>query len=65
MSATWNPVSSARLVADVIDNGRVSAQQLLVVGLCLLFNALDGLTSRQWLWSTGRYRLHWRCHRPK
>jgi benzoate transport len=42
MSATSNPVSSTQLVADVIDNGQISAQQLLVVGLCLLFNALDG-----------------------
>jgi len=29
-------------VADVIDNGRVSGQQLLVVGLCMFFNMLDG-----------------------
>ncbi len=42
MSATSNPVRSTQLVADVIDNGQVSAQQLLVVGLCLFFNALDG-----------------------
>ena len=33
---------SAALVAEVIDNGKVSAQQVLVVGLCLLFNMLDG-----------------------
>ncbi len=42
MSATSNPVRSTQLVADVIDNGQVGAQQLLVVGLCLFFNALDG-----------------------
>ncbi len=42
MSATLNPVRSTQLVADVIDNGQVSTQQLLVVGLCLFFNALDG-----------------------
>jgi benzoate transport len=42
MSATSNPVRGTQLVADVIDNGQVSAQQLLVVGLCLFFNALDG-----------------------
>ena len=42
MSATSNPVRSTQLVADVIDNGQVSTQQLLVVGLCLFFNALDG-----------------------
>jgi len=34
--------SSASLVADVIDNGKVSAQQMLVIGLCLFFNMLDG-----------------------
>ncbi len=42
VAATSNPAGGARLVADVIDNGQVSTQQLLVVGLCLLFNALDG-----------------------
>lgn len=31
-----------KLLADVIDNGPVSAQQLLVVGLCTFFNMLDG-----------------------
>jgi AAHS family 4-hydroxybenzoate transporter-like MFS transporter len=34
--------SSAQLVSDVIDNGRVSGQQLLVIGLCFLFNMVDG-----------------------
>ena len=34
--------SSENLVADVIDNGQVSRQQLLVVGLCLILNMLDG-----------------------
>ncbi len=34
--------TSHDLVADVIDNGRVSGQQLLVVGLCMFFNMLDG-----------------------
>ena len=34
--------SNDSLVAEVIDNGEVSAQQLLVVGLCLVFNMLDG-----------------------
>ncbi len=34
--------NSAQLVAEVIDNGRVSASQLLVIGLCLFFNMLDG-----------------------
>ena len=34
--------SSDNLVANIIDNGRVSGQQVLVVGLCMLFNMLDG-----------------------
>lgn len=34
--------SSASLVAEVIDNGKVSAQQMLVIGLCMFFNMLDG-----------------------
>ena len=42
MSEAANPASSANIVADAIDNGEVSAQQLLVVGLCLFFNMLDG-----------------------
>ena len=41
MSDTANP-TTADVVADVIDNGEVSGQQLLVVGLCLFFNMLDG-----------------------
>lgn len=41
-SSPATPSSSAGLVAEVIDNGQVSAQQLLVVGLCLFFNMLDG-----------------------
>ncbi|NIV19056.1 MAG: 4-hydroxybenzoate transporter, partial [Woeseiaceae bacterium] len=42
MSEAANPASSESIVADVIDRGKVSAQQLLVVGLCLFFNMLDG-----------------------
>ena len=42
MATNSSSLSSAALVADVIDNGRVSAQQILVVGLCLFFNMLDG-----------------------
>jgi benzoate transport len=42
MSATAGASSSQSLVAEVIDNGKVSAQQLLVVGLCMFFNMLDG-----------------------
>lgn len=36
------PKSSKEIVADVIDNGKVSVQQYLVVVLCLVFNMLDG-----------------------
>jgi AAHS family 4-hydroxybenzoate transporter-like MFS transporter len=42
MSSTASPVSSADLVAEVIDHGPISGQQLLVIGLCLFFNMLDG-----------------------
>lgn len=42
MSANAEAISSDQLVHDVIDNGQVSGQQLLVVGLCLFFNLLDG-----------------------
>jgi len=34
--------SSANIVHDIIDNGQVSFQQFLVVGLCMFFNMLDG-----------------------
>ena len=36
------PALAANVVADVIDNGQVSRQQVLVVGLCMFFNMLDG-----------------------
>jgi AAHS family 4-hydroxybenzoate transporter-like MFS transporter len=42
MSSNAAPLSSESLVAEVIDNGQVSGQQILVVGLCLLLNMLDG-----------------------
>lgn len=42
MAASAEPASPAEVAADVIDTGSVSAQQLLVVGLCLFFNMLDG-----------------------
>ena len=42
MTEAANPASSASIVADVIDNGEISGQQILVVGLCLFFNMLDG-----------------------
>lgn len=42
MPEAANAASSDNIVADVIDNGEVSTQQLLVVGLCLFFNMLDG-----------------------
>jgi len=34
--------TSQQLVHDIIDNGQVSGQQLLVIGLCFLLNMLDG-----------------------
>ena len=34
--------SSSKIVAEVIDNGQVSGQQILVVGLCMFLNMLDG-----------------------
>jgi len=42
MSDTSSPASSADIVAEVIDNGEVSGQQILVIGLCMFFNMLDG-----------------------
>lgn len=42
MSDIASPASSEQIVADVIDQGKISAQQMLVVGLCLFFNMLDG-----------------------
>lgn len=42
MSSNASTLSSAGLVAEVIDNGKFSTQQFLVVGLCLFFNMLDG-----------------------
>jgi len=40
--STRGTPDSAALVAEVIDNGNISMQQVLVVGLCMLFNMLDG-----------------------
>ncbi len=34
--------NSGAIVARVIDDGSVSMQQLLVIGLCLIFNMIDG-----------------------
>ncbi|MDH3989814.1 MAG: MFS transporter, partial [Gammaproteobacteria bacterium] len=34
--------SSSNIVAEVIDNGQISGQQILVIGLCMFFNMLDG-----------------------
>ena len=42
MSDSTAPALSGDIVAEVIDNGQVSRQQLLVVGLCMFFNMLDG-----------------------
>jgi len=36
------PEPTRDIVAEVIDDGRVSGQQILVVGLCMLLNMLDG-----------------------
>ena len=42
MSTDQQSVSAEDFVAEIIDNGNVSGQQLLVIGLCMLFNMLDG-----------------------
>ena len=42
MTKTAVPALSRNFVAEVIDDGRVSGQQILVVGLCMFFNMLDG-----------------------
>ena len=42
MSDSAAPALSSNVVAEVIDNGQVSGQQILVVGLCMFFNMLDG-----------------------
>lgn len=42
MSDSAVPALSSNVVAEVIDNGQVSGQQVLVVGLCMFFNMLDG-----------------------
>lgn len=42
MSDTASPAYASNVVAEIIDNGQVSGQQILVVGLCILFNMLDG-----------------------
>jgi benzoate transport len=42
MSDSAAPALSSNVVAEVIDNGQVSGQQVLVVGLCMFFNMLDG-----------------------
>jgi len=35
-------LSSAELIAEVIDDGKASGQQFLVIVLCMLFNMIDG-----------------------
>jgi benzoate transport len=42
MSDSATPALSADVVSEVIDNGQISGQQFLVVGLCMFFNVLDG-----------------------
>lgn len=40
MATIANP--SSNFAADIIDNGKASGQQFLVIGLCLFLNMLDG-----------------------
>jgi len=40
MATIANP--SANFAADIIDNGKASGQQILVIGLCMFLNMLDG-----------------------
>jgi MFS family permease len=40
MATIANP--SSNFAADIIDNGKASGQQFLVIGLCLILNMLDG-----------------------
>ncbi len=42
MSESAAPASSAHLVARVIDDGKASTRQFLVIALCVLFNMVDG-----------------------
>ncbi len=42
MAESATPMLSTDFVAEVIDNGQVSRQQFLVVGLCMFLNMLDG-----------------------
>ncbi|MCH7981830.1 MAG: MFS transporter [Proteobacteria bacterium] len=42
MTDSTAPALAGDVVADVIDNGQISGQQILVVGLCMFFNMLDG-----------------------
>ncbi len=42
MPASADSATSDDLVAQIIDDGQVSGQQLLVIGLCMFFNMLDG-----------------------
>ena len=39
---TTKVLSGESFVADVVDQGHLGSQQLLVVGLCLILNMLDG-----------------------
>ncbi|MDH4314791.1 MAG: MFS transporter [Gammaproteobacteria bacterium] len=42
MSSPAPLISSESLIAEVIDNGEISGQQLLVICLCMFLNMLDG-----------------------
>lgn len=41
-STPWIQSSPSLLVANIIDNGPVTRQQLIVIGVCFLLNMLDG-----------------------
>lgn len=60
MTDTTSATTSGNIVAEIIDNGQVSGQQILVVGLCILFNMLDGfdITAMAVIASTVSEELH-------
>ncbi|HNP34394.1 MAG TPA: MFS transporter [Woeseiaceae bacterium] len=42
MSKDQSTKSAASLISDIVDNGNISAYQIFVVALCVVFNMLDG-----------------------
>jgi len=42
MPDSATPAQASNVVEEIIDNGQVSGQQILVIGLCMFFNMLDG-----------------------